>query len=232
MTNVSRKVFILKHIASEDAGTILDFLKKRNIPHIGVNLYAGNSLPALDQVQALVIMGGPMNVYEEEKYPFLKEETVFIKKAIEAGIPCLGICLGSQLIAKALGKRVYKASQPEVGWDEVSLLESARQDVVFSMLGRERLKVLQWHEDTFDLPDHAALLASSAVVKNQAFRFGDRVYGLQFHVEVNRPMLEDWFKKSPELSKILAEYDEYQKTLDHLTERFYEKFFGCAPGGI
>jgi len=219
------KVFILKHVANEDAGTILDFLKKEKIPYAGVNLYAGEVLPVLDRIRALVIMGGPMNVYEEEKYPFLKEETVFLNKAIGAKIPCLGICLGSQLLAKSLGKRVYKASQPEIGWSEVLLTQEARNDEIFSSLGRERLKVLQWHEDTFDLPDGAVHLASSAIVKNQAFRFGDRVYGLQFHVEVNKVMLEDWFKKSPELPKILAEYESYRQKLDSLTEAFYGKFF-------
>ncbi len=226
MKNNTLKVFILKHIANEDAGTILDFLKKERIPHAGVNLYAGEVLPALDQARALVIMGGPMNVYEEEKYPFLKEETAFLKKVIDAKIPCLGICLGSQLLAKSLGKRVYEASQPEIGWSEVLLTQEARNDEIFSSLGRERLKVLQWHEDTFDLPDGAVHLAASTTVKNQAFRFGDRVYGLQFHVEVNKAMLEDWFKKSPELPKILTEYDNYHQKLDSLTESFYEKFFG------
>ncbi len=225
MTSNILKVFILKHVASEDAGTILDFLKKEKIPHAVVNLYAGEALPALDRTRALVIMGGPMNVYEEEKYPFLKEETALLKKAIDAKIPCLGICLGSQLLAKSLGKRVYKASQPEIGWSEVLLTEEAKNDKIFSSLGRERLKVLQWHEDTFDLPDGAAHLASSTTAKNQAFHFGDHVYGLQFHVEVNRAMLEDWFKKSPDLPKILAEYESYRQKLDSLTEAFYEKFF-------
>ncbi len=226
MTNNTLKVFILKHVANEDAGTILDFLKKEKIPYAGVSLYAGEALPALEQTRALVIMGGPMNVYEEEKYPFLKEETALLKKAIDANVPCLGICLGSQLIAKALGKRVYKASQPEIGWSEVSLTRDAQKDKIFSSLGRERLKVLQWHEDTFDLPDGAVHLASSTIVKNQAFRFGNRIYGLQFHVEVNKAMLEDWFKKSPELPKILVEYEDYRQKLDALTEAFYEKFFG------
>ncbi len=224
-----KQVVILQHVASEKAGTILDYLKKNKIPFQPVNLYEKNySLPPLDSVSALIVMGGPMNVYEEEKFPFLKEENHYIQNALKKKIPYLGVCLGSQLLAKALGAKVYKANQEEIGWQEVDLLPNAFKDNIFSCLDAKKLKVLQWHGDTFDLPKGALLLASNPVVSNQAYVANGLFYGLQFHVEVNRAMLEDWFKKREDLGEILEEYDRYHPELEKLCSRLYEGFFALS----
>ncbi len=147
-----------------------------------------------------------MNVYEEEAYPFLKKEDVFIKEVLREEIPFLGICLGAQLLAKACGARVMKAAQKEVGWYTVDLTKQARQDRLFRRV-ESPLTVFQWHEDTFDIPDGGVLLGTSALVRNQAFRMGSCAYGLQFHVEVSLDMVEKWMKdeKSVDTENILRQ---------------------------
>ena len=230
MNSNQKQVVILEHVPNETAGTMLDFLVERNISYQVVRLYEeGFEFPAVSSIRSLVVMGGPMNVYEEDKHPFLKRENLLIQEAIGQGIPYLGICLGAQLLAKALGASVYKAKEPEVGWGQVWLSREAKQDSLFSTLTRAQLQVLQWHEDTFDLPKGSVLLASSPVVPHQAYRYQDRCYGFQFHLEINRPMLEDWFKNKPEAQTILSEYDAYKPQLDLLAYRIYQAFF-CPIG--
>ena len=223
-----KEVVILEHVSTEKAGTLLDHLNKNGIPFQSIRLYErGYALPPLDSAAALIVMGGPMNVYEEDKFPFLREENLYIKEAVKNKVPYLGICLGSQLLAKALGARVYKAKRAEVGWDDVRLSESAQKDGIFSGLDLSSLKVLQWHEDTFDLPEGAVHLASSPAVPHQAYSLDGLFYGLQFHVEVDRPMLQQWFEKRDDLEKILSEYDGYHLELARITERIYGNFFSC-----
>ena len=166
-----------------------------------------------------------MNVYEEEKFPFLVDENRFIQRLILENIPMLGVCLGSQLLAKALGAKVMKAGSPEIGWGDVSFSPQTAEDPLFSKLKSQKLRVLQWHEDTFELPKGAVHLASSKIVPNQAFRYKDRFYGFQFHVEVDRPMLEDWFNNSNIQAMVLKEYDDYKPKLSAITESIYRNFF-------
>ncbi|MDD5084477.1 MAG: type 1 glutamine amidotransferase [Candidatus Omnitrophica bacterium] len=148
----------------------------------------------MSRIDAVIILGGPMNVYEEDSFPFLKAEDVFIKKAIRNQIPLLGICLGSQLIAKACGAEVRRAKEQEIGWYKASLTGHGMVDPLFDALPRE-FDVFQWHQDTFDIPDKGQLIAFSASCRNQAFSFGENAYGLQFHIEVDDSMIEDWTKK-------------------------------------
>lgn len=224
-----RKVFILKHVPNEDAGTILPFLKKKKIPFKTISLYKEKAPEISPQeVRAAVIMGGPMNVYEEAKYPFLKWENAFLKKMFQNKIPCLGICLGAQLLAKALGAKVVKAKAPEVGWDRVVLSREAKSDLLFSEVPGRDLQVLQWHEDTFGIPKGAVRLAESRGVPNQAFRYKEFIYGLQFHIEVDRAMLKDWFKKRGDLPQILSTYDCYKKRLSAISAAIYQKFFSLS----
>ena len=132
-----------------------------------------------------------MNVYEEDKYPFLKQEDEFLKEVIEAGLPTLGFCLGAQLIAKAKGAIVKKAPQKEIGWFKISLNRNGSSDPLFQEFPGE-VDVFQWHGDTFDIPDGAVKLAESELCSNQAYRIGDNIYGLQFHVEVTDEMIYQW----------------------------------------
>lgn len=222
---MSKYVVILKHVANENAGTILDYLRTHRIPFEEVNLFdSAYSYPDLKEARALIVMGGPMNVYEEKEYPFLCDENVYIRDAISKRIPYLGVCLGSQLLAKAMGALVYKAAKEEIGWDLVHLTETSRKDPVLGPLRKSQLKVLQWHGDTFDLPKGAKLLATNSSVPHQAFCVDDLFYGFQFHVEVNRPMVEDWFKKRADLPEILREFDAYQIELRAITDTIYRNF--------
>ncbi len=146
----------------------------------------------LQEYSGLIIMGGPMNVYQEEKYPFLKDEDLLIKEALKTGLPTLGICLGSQLIAKAAGAKIYKGQEKEIGWYKVGLTEEGKRDRIFDMF-EDRFMVFQWHGDTFDLPKGAVLLAKNDLYY-QAFRLGN-AYALQFHLEVTEDMINDWIKE-------------------------------------
>lgn len=214
------------HVESEHAGTLADYMNAHKITFRPVRLYAGEKLPDdVTKVRAALIMGGPMNVYEEEKFPFLKDEGIFIKKLIAANVPTLGVCLGSQLIAKALGAKVMKAKKPEIGWMDIALTNERRSDALFRTVSGTQLRVLQWHEDTFELPRGAVHLAASADVPNQAFSFNEFIYGLQFHIEVDEAILKNWFKNKPELPAILKEWESYRERLAALTVPIYRAFF-------
>jgi GMP synthase (glutamine-hydrolysing) len=186
-------VLIIKHVDIEGPGLIEYCLRKEKLSYWTINLEKGNPLPKLDPLSLIILLGGPMNVYEENRYPFLKYEDLFIKEAIQRGKFVLGICLGAQLIAKALGAKVFKAPAKEVGWFDVSLTEIGLQDPLFSNLPKT-FPVFQWHEDTFDIPKSAKLIATSSSVPHQAFRYGDNAYGLQFHLEVTEEMIQEWMK--------------------------------------
>jgi len=184
-------VLIIKHIDIEGPGLIEDYLKQRKIPFYILNLRPDIHLPKLDGLTHIVILGGPMNVYEEDRYPFLRDEDLFIKEAIQMGKPILGICLGAQLMAKALGAKVFKAPLKEIGWYEVSLTDEGVKDPLFSSLPK-KFPVFQWHEDTFEIPKSGKLVATSSPLSHQAFRYGEKVYGLQFHLEVTEEMIQEW----------------------------------------
>lgn len=218
-------VIVTIHVASEGPGSLGTFLEAQGYTLETVKLYAGEPLPDDPTGCAAVIsMGGPMNVYEDEKYPFLAEEARFIRAAIDRGIPVLGICLGAQMIARVCGAVVGKSPVKEVGWCSVSLTEAGTRDSFFAGLPAQ-LEVLQWHEDMFHIPDGGVLLASSADCPHQAFRYGS-AYGLQFHVEVTRDMLADWFAGSPDLAAILNRYDEIRAALDSRAETIYRNWIG------
>jgi GMP synthase (glutamine-hydrolysing) len=136
-------------------------------------------------------MGGPMSVNDDVAFPWLTGEKRLIREAVQAGTPFWGTCLGVQLLAASLGARVYSGSRPEVGLLPVTLTDDAMRDPVFRGLPRE-LIALQWHGDTFDLPEGAVLLASSTAYPAQAFRWGSSAYGVQFHLEVTEELATEW----------------------------------------
>jgi GMP synthase-like glutamine amidotransferase len=190
-------ILIVKHVGVEGPGSIGTHLRQRDISYRILNLEANEPFPKLDNLTHVILLGGPMNVYEEERYPFLAQEDLFIKEAIQRGKRILGICLGAQLIAKALGAKVRRAPVKEIGWYELSLTEEGEKDSIFSRLPKT-FSAFQWHGDTFDLPKAAKLIATSDPVPNQAFRYGENAYGLQFHLEVTEEMIEDWMKEYEE----------------------------------
>ncbi|MBI5124405.1 MAG: type 1 glutamine amidotransferase [Candidatus Omnitrophica bacterium] len=193
---MSKKILIVKHVLTEGPGSIGVFFKDTAWNLQTVELSEGDRLPSnFEGVDAVIFMGGPMNVYEEEKYPFLKDEDMFIKQALTDEIPILGICLGSQLLAKAAGARVKKSPVKEIGWYPVSLTNEGLDDALFDGLA-PNLEIFQWHEDTFDIPEGGDLLAEGSNCRNQAFRFGKNAYGLQFHIETTPDMVKEWLDSS------------------------------------
>ncbi len=179
-----------------------------------VSLHLGETLPAsLGSVEAAVIMGGYMNVYQEKEFPYLADEDRFIKQALRENVPLLGICLGGQLIAKAAGGPVTRAPRSEIGWDTVTLTADGLKDPLFHDL-KNPVTVFQWHGDQFALPQNAVLLASSPVC-NQAFRIGNNAYALQFHIEMTEEMIRSWFSElSPD------DRGKYQTILTDTTRLF------------
>jgi len=185
-------VIVIKHIDIEGPGTIETTLKKKKIDYRIVDLSKDESLPKrTDNLRSIITLGGPMNVYEEAKFPFLKEEDEFLRKAIDQDIPVLGVCLGAQLLAKAQGAKVMKAAGEEIGWYRVNLTREAKSDTLFKGMGKS-LDVFQWHQDSFALPKRNTRLLAEANSFNQAFRVGRCAWGLQFHFEVNKRMIREW----------------------------------------
>jgi GMP synthase (glutamine-hydrolysing) len=195
-------VLILQHIACEPPGVYEDVLVERGAAVHRVELDEGEPLPDWRAFAAIVAMGGPMSVNDEEEHPWLRAEKALIGEAVRAGTPFFGACLGVQLLAVSLGGEVGPGAAPEVGLLPVFLTEAAAGDPVFAELPRELL-TRQWHGDTFSLPDGAVLLASSPAYPNQAFRWGRCAYGVQFHLELSREMAEEW-SRMPTCAEALA----------------------------
>ena len=185
------KVYALQHVATEPLGIIADALQARGVSAQYVRPYAGEAVPrSLDDAAGLVVMGGPMGVYQQDEFPFLRDEIRLIERALGDGKPALGVCLGSQLLAAALGAEVRKGERKEIGWFAVSLTGEGRRDPLFAN-APPRFTAYHWHGDVFDLPRGAAGLASSEQTRHQAFRFGANVYGLLFHLEATPQIVAD-----------------------------------------
>jgi GMP synthase (glutamine-hydrolysing) len=184
-------VLVLQHIGCETLGVIEELLAAEKIPFQYIRSFAGEPVPTtIGDTPALIVLGGPMGVYEAATYPFLKDELTLIKSALEAERPVLGICLGSQLLAAALGANVHKGAHKEIGWHPVLFTFDARQDTLLSQTGEGTM--LHWHGDVFDLPKDAVALGSSDRTVIQAFRYGKNAYGFLFHMEATEPMVRAW----------------------------------------
>ncbi|MCL4435814.1 MAG: type 1 glutamine amidotransferase [Thaumarchaeota archaeon] len=175
----------------EHLGVLEELLMQRSVAYKYVKLFEGESIPDLEPYSGVILLGGPMNVYEEKEYPFLRHEDRLIKSALKRGTPLLGICLGAQLIAKAAGARVYRGREKEIGWYTLYLTPEARLDRLFRGF-EAQMTVFQWHGDTFDVPEGGVRLAGSSLFTNQAFLIGAATYALQFHLEVSAEMIREW----------------------------------------
>lgn len=226
-------VLFLKNITTEGPGTIEDHLRSRKIRYSIVDLSKGEPIPSLDSFSHLVVLGGPMAVYEMDRHPYLTAEARLIDKAIKKDKHVLGVCLGAQMLAHVLGARVYAGQKKEIGWYEVALTDDGMRDRAMSTLavdGRPAAEVFQWHGDTFDLPDKAVRLASSELYPNQAFRFSSDVYALQFHIEVTPPIVLGWLKheKGVPLQSIAADSERIYSPYRKRAQGFYLEFFKTA----
>lgn len=169
----------LEHQSYEGPGKIAAWAAVRGHALARTALFAGENPPALESFDLLVVMGGSMNIYEHRAHPWLAAEKAFLREVIDAGKPILGICLGAQLLADVLGGRVFQNAEKEIGWWPIELLDRRPPFAAFPAT----LTVMHWHGDTFTLPPGARRVAESAGCAEQAFVFGDRVVGLQFHLE-------------------------------------------------
>jgi GMP synthase (glutamine-hydrolysing) len=187
----------IQHVPFEGPGSIAEAASRRGLELRLCHPYLGDALPSQQDIDGLVVMGGPMGVHDTAEHPHLARELELIAALVRAERPVLGVCLGAQLLAHALGARVYRGEQAEVGCGSVSLTGAGRADPVLGSLDAEVLPVVHWHQDTFDLPHDASWLARSELFPHQAFRIGERAYGLQFHIEVNRALTEAWRERLP-----------------------------------
>lgn len=196
-------LLVLQHIACEPPAAYEDELRARGLDLVRVEVDEGDRLPDWREFSGIVAMGGPMGAYDDDDYPWLVPEKRLIRNAVESGLPFWGVCLGAQLLAASLGARVRPGPEAEVGILPVEVTPGAAADPVFGD-APARFNTLQWHSDTFDLPDGATLLATSPAYSHQAFVWG-RGYGLQFHLEVPPRLAEDW-----------AEVPAYARSLEEL----------------
>jgi len=226
-------ILIVKHIDIEGPGTLGDFLKAQGEDFCIVELGAGEPLPADPSIfKGIVVLGGPMNVDEEHLYPFLKPENEFIQKVLKAGIPYLGICLGSQLLAKAAGARVVKSPVKEIGWYQVQLTAEGKKDPLFNGF-REKDPIYHWHGDMFQIPANGQLLARAEGCPHQALKVGKNAYGLQFHVEVTDKSIKEWCDEYcandlggrwEHAKTMMDDYWKYKKIFDAQANLLYQNF--------
>ncbi|MBK8871102.1 MAG: gamma-glutamyl-gamma-aminobutyrate hydrolase family protein [Elusimicrobia bacterium] len=213
-------ILVFRHVAHEGLGTLASRLEKEGLAYRYLNPTRERArFPPVSSLAGLIVMGGPMGVYETKRFPFLKSEWTFLRSALRGGVPTLGICLGAQLMARALGARVYPNGAKEIGWSQIALTAEGKKDPAFRG-GPETPWVFQWHGDTFDLPRGARRLASSALCRNQAFRWGQSAYGLQYHVEVDTPMIQNWLGQPGASHEIAAAgAGREQKIMDETPRR-------------
>jgi GMP synthase-like glutamine amidotransferase len=188
------KIHTLQHVPFEELGCIDQWITTKGHSANYTKLYDNPKFPTLDEFDWLIVMGGPMGVYDEAVYPWLREEKEFILRAIESEKTVVGICLGSQLIAEVLGAKVYPNKQKEIGWFDIHKTEFAKKHPLLEQV-EEQFTVFHWHGDTFDLPADSERLFSSDVCLNQAFLYKKKVLGLQFHFEVTPLTLKEMIEK-------------------------------------
>jgi len=210
------KIYALIHVDFEEPGYIGIWAENNDFEVIRINCWENPVYPDVNEVDRLLIMGGPMGVYETDKYDWLKTELVFIKNVIDAGKKVLGICLGSQLIAAAMGAKVYPMAKPEIGWFLVTWNKAALMHTLTRGVSR-KTKVFHYHGDTFDLPENATLMASSDGCVNQAYVIGNNVIALQFHLEIVPELLTNMMANTGELVP-----DKFVQSKERIHEGIYD----------
>jgi GMP synthase (glutamine-hydrolysing) len=223
----------IRHVAFEDAGTLESVLEDRGIGLRYLEAGVDDLSPAKD-TDLLVVLGGPIGIYEVDRYPFLKQELATIEAAVKQGIPVVGICLGCQALAAVLASRVYPGKQKELGWDEMTLTKEGKAPPLGAIEG---VRVLNWHGDTFDLPVGATRLASTSITPNQAFTYGPKILALQFHVELPERDLEKWLightvelaNSKIDLGRLRAETARYAPAANAASQRVFNDWLDALP---
>lgn len=223
-----KKLYVFQHVPHEGLGSFEAVFRARDVATRTFCSWREDlSSVRLDSdCRGLVVMGGPMSANDAERLPFIREELRLIEAALRAELPFLGVCLGSQLLAKALGMRVYRGERKEIGWYPLWIRPEAQGDALLGGFP-PRLEMFQWHGETFDLPAGAKLLASSELYLNQAFRYGERAYGFQFHAEMSPEMIADWYREGRD-EIAAAGLEGRWRDSDALTARHFPVLNRCA----
>lgn len=216
------------HVAFEDAGTLGPVLHERGVGLTYLQAGVDDLTPALD-ADLVLVLGGPIGIYEIERYPFLKGELAIIEKVVKKGTPVIGICLGAQALAAVLAARVYPGPQAELGWDQLTLTDEGKASPLGVLEGQH---ILNWHGDTFDLPSGATRLASTTLTPNQAFSYGNNVLALQFHVELPAQDMERWLightlelaKNNVDLAKIRERTARYAPPTNEASRKLFNQW--------
>lgn len=233
---------VFQHVAHEPLGTLDPMLKAAGFRIRYINFgREPDTIPKLDSYSGLIVLGGPMGVYEAAQIPHLQVEMKLIEEALKKNIPVLGICLGAQLLAGVLGAEVKKAKQWEFGWHNIEVTETGKKDPLFSHYNSSE-KVFQLHQDTFALPTSAQHLVRSALYEGQAFSYNERAYGLQFHLEADHAMILRWLKRpehkrlsehlkvsEDQLEKDAAQFIQRSLELSQLTFSKFIEIFKLPP---
>lgn len=233
-----RKVLVFQHVAHKILGTLNPTLKEHRLNMRYVNFErTPDEHPSMKKYNGLIILGGHMGVYESEKYKHIKVEMQLIEEALKKDIPILGICLGAQLLAHVLGSSVRKSSEKEIGWCDIDLTSAGVTDPLFSHF-KPKEKIFQLHGDTFDIPKTSVHLAKSNICEAQAFKYGDKVYGFQFHLEVDQMMIQRWLDNPKNFDEMFSSHKNFSKekieqetqlylpnSLD-ISRQTFEKFIG------
>lgn len=193
------KLIYLQQVPFETPAHVGRWAAGRGFDVSGVHLFDGHKLPEVNDFDWLVVLGGPMSVSDRQRYPWLADEEDLIRRAVEARRVVIGLCLGAQLMAEALGGRVYSAGQREIGWHEVCLTGRGAHDSLLCDWP-QRFHVFQWHAETFDIPPDAIHLFASEACHNQAFQYDRCAYALQFHLEMGEPQIRELIENSPDMS--------------------------------
>jgi GMP synthase (glutamine-hydrolysing) len=216
-----RKVLVFQHVAHKILGTLDPTLKERGLNIRYVNYErTPDEHPSVQKYNGLIILGGHMGVYEADHYKHIKVEMQVIEEALKKNIPILGICLGAQLLAHVLGSDVRKNKEKEIGWCDIDLSNDRLTDPLLSHFAPKE-KIFQLHGDTFDIPKSTVHLASSNLCSSQAFRYGDKVYGFQFHLEADQAMILRWLDNPRNQEEIFKTHDKISvDQIRHETEKY------------
>jgi len=229
-------VLILKNTPNEGPGTIEDCLAGHNIRYSIIDL-SSEEIPMTDDFDALVILGGPMSANDADKIPYINKEIELVRAFSGKGKKVLGICLGAQIMARAYGARVYPGAEKEIGWYDIELDYSGGIDSLMGALAQDpetreylkSIKVFQWHGETFDIPAGAVRVAKSQLYPNQAFRYGEKAYAFQFHIEVKEETIYEWLKaERVDMAVLKRDTELFFKKYQQRARNFYRDFFETA----